>query len=863
MSLISGWRLALRLAWREVARSRARSALVLAMVTFPVIAVAAADVAQATASVSSVESLDRRIGSAEARIQALSDVKSVEQTADPDSGSISTQGAKGAQATLSEIETALGGGRPATEVRESQVGVRTDVGVLRVDATGLDLSDPLTDGLFRLTSGRLPSAADEVDVNAALAGHGLVVGDTITLTTGSTVRVVGTAESAGLRSQPIMVGTLGSMPSTSLDGVRTWLVGGAAVTWADVRAVNAVGGIVLSRQVIEHPPSVSELPESVRYNGVNRSQIYAVLALIGVMTLLEVVLLAGPAFAVGARRQSRALALIAANGGNPSQARRVVLGSAVVLGTIGAVGGTVLGIGLARLVLLPILQGLQQTYFGPFQLRWTHLAGIAAFGLLSAFLAAVVPAWIASRQDVVAVLAGRRGDRAASRRSPFVGLLLLGLGVVGAVMGARRGGGEFLIAGAAVMSVFGMIFLVPIVVVTVARLGRVLPLTLRYAVRDAARHRTRTVPAVAAVAATVAGVVALSIANTSDQAQAKAQYSPELPVGQAAISLYSPGNDWAAVREAVAQVAPAARESLLLGVTHGGSFELSVGHRRGFLAGYSSPWSSPVLVDDGAGAAVSSVLGTYLSGVDLGRAVRMLRAGGAVVFSTGLVTGHTVDLTRGPHGHRVARVPAMFVDAGQSHAPVQAVLAPSVVHQIGVGTRPAGLLLTGSPLTAAQESTLRETLTGLDPSSYLYVERGYQVPGNERVVLWILFGLGAVLMLGGTLTATFLALSDARPDLATLSAVGASPRTRRGVAAAYAVAVGLVGAVLGALVGFIPGIAISYPLTRSFNGQEGPSHYLVIPWLLIVALVVALPVLTAGVVGLAARSKLPLVARLD
>ena len=77
----------------------------------------------------------------------------------------------------------------------------------------------------------------------------------------------------------------------------------------------------------------------------------------------------------------------------------------------------------------------------------------------------------------------------------------------------------------------------------------------------------------------------------------------------------------------------------------------------------------------------------------------------------------------------------------------------------------------------------------------------------------ILVGLGGLLMLGGTLTATFLALSDARPDLATLSAVGASPRTRRGVAAAYAVVVGFVGALLGAAVGFIPGIAITYPLT--------------------------------------------------
>jgi putative ABC transport system permease protein len=69
------------------------------------------------------------------------------------------------------------------------------------------------------------------------------------------------------------------------------------------------------------------------------------------------------------------------------------------------------------------------------------------------------------------------------------------------------------------------------------------------------------------------------------------------------------------------------------------------------------------------------------------------------------------------------------------------------------------------------------------------------------VVLLILGLAGAVLMVGGTLTATFLALSDARPDLATLAAVGAPPLVRRRVGAAYAGFVGLVGAALGVLVG--------------------------------------------------------------
>jgi putative ABC transport system permease protein len=209
------------------------------------------------------------------------------------------------------------------------------------------------------------------------------------------------------------------------------------------------------------------------------------------------------------------------------------------------------------------------------------------------------------------------------------------------------------------------------------------------------------------------------------------------------------------------------------------------------------------------------------------------------------------------------RVPAVVVRAPDTGPAVVGVLSPSVAKALHMRVRTVGLVLTGETLTSTQSADLQQVLTGMDKNSYLYTERGYQVSGNEKVVLWILFGLAAVLMLGGTLTATFLALSDARPDLATLSAVGASPRTRRAVAAAYAVSIGLVGAVLGAAVGLVPGIAVSYPLTRNFTGGPGPSHYLSIPWLEIVGLVVLLPLLTAGVVGLLARSRLPLVARLD
>jgi putative ABC transport system permease protein len=858
MRLVSGWRLALRLARREAWRAKGRSLLVLVMVTFPVVAVITADIAQATSSVSSVEGLDRRIGSAQARITTVPGVGRVSQTADPDSGGFAARGSHGPVASLDQVRRALGGGdRQATELRAGEVSLRTDLGVLVVDATGVDLGSPLTRGMFRLTSGRLPTGPHEVTVNAALAGHGYAVGDTLTEADGTTLRVVGTAESADLRSSPVLLGDTDLLPASGSHQGHTWLVGGAPVAWSQVQAVNRIGATVLSRAVIEHPPTRAELSPEVRDQGSSdRSAVYAVLVLVGVMALIEVVLLAGPAFAVGARRQSRSLALIAANGGTPTQSRRVVLGAAVVIGAFASVVGIGLGIGLARLM-LPALQSMSSTYFGPFQIRWDHVLGIAAFGLVSAVLAAVVPAWIASRQDVVAVLAGRRGDRAPSRRSPFVGLALVGAGVVVAVLGSRQGSGETLIAGAAILTVLGMLFLVPVVVLGVARLGRALPLPLRYAVRDAARHRTRTVPAVAAVAATVAGVVALSIGNTSDQAQAKADYLPQLSHGQSSIAM-SGHTDWAAVGAAVARVAPKARVNRVAGIPGGRALLVSAAgddHEDGFV----SSLPTQALVSDGS--TLPTPLQGQVSSREWERAAPVLRRGGIVLFghSDGADPRARVRLS----GRGGLRAPSVTVGLGDETPMVVGILSPQVARALHAPVTTVGLVLTGQTLTPGQEDDLQQVLTGMDRGAYLYTERGYQVSGSERVVLWILFGLAAVLMLGGTLTSTFLALSDARPDLATLAAVGASPVTRRAVAAAYAVSVGLVGAVLGAAVGFVPGIAVTYPLTRPYTGQPGPSHYLAIPWLEIVGLVVALPLVTAAVVGLVARSRLPLVARLD
>lgn len=890
---MTGWRPALRLAWRDALRARGRSILVLFMIALPVLAVTAAAVVQATSDINGVDAIPRTMGSAEARIQPLGGT--VIQAPDPVSGMYSTT-SSGQPPTLADLAGVLGD-REVITIADGYAEVPLGERRVEVMPTEVDLRDPLTTGLFDLTSGELPTEPAEVVINAAFAERGVAIGDILDVL-GQDVTVVGIGRDATYRDALKVIGPPGSFGAEfSGEGAEPdWLVGGDPLPWSDVQAINEQGGLVYSRAVLLDPPPVVEMAEQMGYD-TGADDYVAVVALIIAMALLEVVLLAGPAFAVGARRQARTLALMAACGGTPRQARRVVLASGVVLGAVAALLGAVLGV-LLGIALVPAAQTFSNGWFGPLAVNWLAVAIVAAFGLLSALLAAVVPAWLASRQDVVAVLAGRRGDPPPSARTPILGVVLLGVGVALSVVGANGSrffsNGEFGVAIGAIVAVFGMIFIVPLVVSAVSRLSGRLPLVMRYAARDAARHRTRTVPAIAAVAATVAGVVALGIANTSDEAQNRETYDPTLAMGAATIGVNAgydvntneaipPADDvWDRVDAAIAERLPDT------------SPEVIRGQRSEFADG--SSFYLELLGDDdepvyGSWGGAPSNAATFVSDADVPGLIDVsddqraeissaLRSGRAVVFTEGAVDADDVTVRQvsyGPDGEKGEwprfTWPATYVQVPGT-VPVQLLLPTSLAEETDAPISIVGYYLADAGINADVEQDLTETLGAIADGASMYVERGYETPDTIFILLLVLFTLGGVLMLGGTLTATFLALSDARPDLATFSAVGAAPRSRRGVAASYALVVGFVGAVLGALVGFIPGVAITYPLTASsadvctsasgsgMTTCEASGPFLDIPWLLILGLVIALPLLTALIVGLTARSRLPLAARL-
>lgn len=877
---LGGWRIALRLARREALRRKAQTALMLVLICLPVLAVTAAAIVWRTADVTTVEGLDRRLGSADALVEATGFPR-ITQSVDPSEGfGITDDYDASNPASAQDVLDVLGTHGPIVEITRESMSFRTDRGVADMETFTSDLTSPLTEGLFELVEGRYPPGPGEVVVNQALADRGPAIGDTLTVIRKDVagertleLRIVGIAEATDYRGYPRatgLPGTFGTGATADGDQPPRWLVGGGPVNWSDVTALNAIGVLVDSRQVATDPPSPAELgPDSQPMSEPVDQLTITVLALIVAMVLLEVVLLAGPAFAVRAKAQAHTLALVAAAGGSPRQGRRTVLASGVVIGTAGGLVGAGLGIAVGA-VAVPIAQRYDSSQFGPFEVPWLLVALVAAFGFVAAVLAAVVPAFSASRQNVVAVLAGRRGEGRPSGRTPIAGLVLLGGGVLGAAVGSRAdGSGAVLIAGSAVVSTVGMIMVVPIVVAWVARSAARFPLALRFAARDAARHRTRTVPAVAAVAATVAGVVALGIAIGSQESANEARYEAQLPMGNASVTLWR-DTDRVAVEATVERVLGDQRIDAIEGIptdTNEGYLEL-----RFRVAGKrvrSSNWSAlgtPYLV----GTTVPDVIA--LPAEDRQRADAVLAEGGVVLLRAAVdpvpepaaeasvaVRLEGPDGRDGARGKNVSRsAPAAMLSTGEQFAPVEAVLSPALVEQLDLRSETVSLLMPG-PIDTESAKDLDEALGALPDAPYLYVERGYQPDPAVRIMQFVLAALGGVLMLGGTLTATFLALSDARPDLATMAAIGARPRTRRRVAAAYALVVGGVGALLGTPVGFIPGLAISQPLTRSDAGVTAID----VPWLLIGAVVVGLPLLTAAAVGACARARLPLVARID
>ena len=121
MNLLRRWAPAVRVARREAVRAKGRSVLVLVMIALPVLGVTAADVVIQTSQVTGAEAIERRLGTADARLSVESGISRVRQTVDPDTGNWTGDGSRRRDPVgLEDFEAALGRDLTAVEVVEAR-----------------------------------------------------------------------------------------------------------------------------------------------------------------------------------------------------------------------------------------------------------------------------------------------------------------------------------------------------------------------------------------------------------------------------------------------------------------------------------------------------------------------------------------------------------------------------------------------------------------------------------------------------------------------------------------------------------------------------------------------------------------------
>ena len=913
------WGVALRMARRDVRRHRGRSALIVIMVAVPTMLLVFALTIGVTSQISGAEQIPARMGNGVADL-SYPQPGVVDQPFDP-GWSMGSSGTAtpipgwvdgGSAFDNADAVSALAG---ATALPYTEENPTTRLGDRRLSLQSLAI-DPRA-GLeekVELVSGRLPQGPSEALVSTHGQSRGLPGSGSLPLRIEGndlTVQVVGVARvitSPGYEDDIVV-------PRPLVEGRPGggWiLLGDDPVTWPEVKGLNRYGFTVLSAHVLENPPDVSELSADQRSQLEYSSDRMGTLVVTGGALLLVITtLLVGPAFAVSAARQRRALALSASNGATTSQLRHTVLAQGLVLGALAAVVGAGFGIAVAWLTTRSTWVSSVIGSGGPFEVPVGPVVLITLTAVASAVIAALIPARRLGRLDIVGVMKGQNVSPPPSRLVLLLGLVFASVGGVAVVSLAATQGPEIGVVIATVALVLGAVMLAPMVLVLIAGVSSRLPVPLRMATRDAGRQRARSVPAIAAILAGVAVLTMTLIASGSDNEQSRRDYVAENVIGDATISgNTSPGQqlDAAAMAARFAPVRSGLQVTPVASIATGDPWltaDDGVGPTEPFdltSVNVAPPGCTPErAVEDTTwspqgGASPCNVIGTQAMGnisaigmttvaeisrrlTLLGRAdaVRVVEDGGVVVGrgqgAPSLLTDGTVRVVTA-----VRTVDPRVEDSGSEVRDLRTVTLPAVEVELSRDT--AGIMLMRAMLVPTEVATasgwpvMVDRLTVHDPAGpisqdltdrlgytadddiWIQTERGYQSP--LKWVVAILIGIFVLLLLVITLTTTALTLAEQEQDQATLAALGSGRGTRRVMAAAQAFTLCLIGAVLGVAVGIVPGVALAYPLTaQSWNpvtGQEVTgSPVLVFPWLILAAFAIAVPAVAAGLAAAGIR----------
>jgi putative ABC transport system permease protein len=564
-----------------------------------------------------------------------------------------------------------------------------------------------------------------------------------------------------------------------------------------------------------------------------------------VVGMLLIALVAVGGFTVLAQRRLRSLGMLASMGATDRHVRLVVLANGAVVGIVGAILGLVLGLG-GWLAYRPALEQSAHHLIGMFSLPWGVIGLALLLAVVAAVFAAALPARAITKVPIVTALAGRPAPPKQMHRSAIPGLALL---VVAFVLFGLSGAQESLgmLALGLIVLIVATILLAPFCLAIVGRLGNRSPISVRLALRDLSRYRARSGSALAAISIGILIAVIISVVAAARYANVLDYAGPNVASNQLIVYTPSGPNGPGNVTPAQLQSLSAKAHAIATDLGSRDVVELQTTDAGLNHAASGRNWNGPLYI---ATPQLLHAFGIKDSQFSPTADILTMRPGLSGLPKMQLLYGKIKGPGPGPNPNAfpcprvncLANPPIQEVSGLPSgtSAP-NTVITEHAIRTLGLQTGPEGvagwLIQTANPLTSAQIHNAQLAAAAAN----MTVETRSSVPTSATIVNWATV-FGIVLALAILAMSVGLIRSEAASDLRTLAATGASSRARRNLTAATAGALGLTGAVLGTVSGYV-GTA-GWFRTNSLNGGLG-AIFTTVPVTNLLIILIGMPVVAA------------------
>jgi putative ABC transport system permease protein len=603
-------------------------------------------------------------------------------------------------------------------------------------------------------------------------------------------------------------------------------------------------------------------------NPINPDTIVLALATVG-MLLIALVSVGG--FTVLAQRRLRSLGMLESMGATDRNVRLVLRANGVIVGAAGALFGFALGL-VAWLAYRPHNEQSAHHLIPIFALPWTVIVVAMVLAVVATFVAAGHPARAITRVPVVAALAGRPAPPRQIHRSFVPGVIALVIGFfMFAASGAAGSSGVIWLIPGFIALIAGIILMAPFFLALLARVGRKAPIAIRLALRDLSRYRARSGSALSAISVGVLIAVVICAVAIARYSNVYDYVGPNLASNELAVwspngqNGNNPNPSAPTLQELQSQEASV--HSIASAVGANDVAELynpapSVGLQNpsgsgrqwdgqiyvatpALLRAYAiNPLSIPSDVDvlsSRPGLSGSGVQVTYGGGGGKGGGQLVGPGSGDSGGSGGPGPGNTN--TCSPEGciaHPVVQEESQLPTGTDAPNTVITESALRRLHLAGDSSLDGWIIQAKSPITSAQVTNTQ----ALAATNNLSVESKNDAPTSHEIVNWATV-FAIALALGILAMSIGLIRSETASELRTLTATGASSRTRRTLTAVTAGGLAFLGALLGTVAAYVGLAGWFYS-----NSLEGGLSDIIdhIPWNNLILIVIAMPAV-AMIVG--------------